>query len=92
MGSNRDCLLQEKTVARREGRRAQSELESSKGTCGCFVTVGARSSTKLSTPYCDRSFDRVRPVGPAPTITTGALAALAAKRRHQAHIGPESWA
>ena len=52
------------------------------------MTLGARSSTKLSMPSCDSSFDRVRPVGPAPTITTGALAADVWKPRPQTLAGP----
>ena len=57
------------------------------GTWGCLVTVCARSSTMLCTPNCESSFDRVRPVGPAPTITTGALAAAVITPRHQALTG-----
>jgi len=38
----------------------------------------ARSSSRLRTPRRDSSSDSVSPVGPAPTITTGQRAALAA--------------
>ena len=47
-------------------------------TWGCFVKAGARSSRRLPIPSCDNSLERVKPVGPAPAITTGNFVAAAA--------------
>jgi hypothetical protein len=53
------------------GRKISMLRLLTKCACGCIVGRARRSHTRWSIPNRDSSAERVRPVGPAPTMSTG---------------------
>ena len=53
------------------GRKISMLRLLTKCACGCIVGLARRSHTRWSIPNRDSSAERVRPVGPAPTMSTG---------------------
>ena len=53
------------------GRKISMVRLLTKCACGCIVGLARRSHTRWSIPNRDSSAERVRPVGPAPTMSTG---------------------
>ena len=53
------------------GRKISIVRLLTKCACGCVLGLARRSHTRWSTPNRDSSAERVRPTGPAPTMSTG---------------------